>query len=1129
MARLYISLFGSYRVTLDGNPLREFDSDKTRLLLVYLAVEAERPHRREHLVGLFWPEQPEDHARRSLSQALYNLRQLLGERGGTGELGKAATAQPGGPFLLSDALTVQFNPYSSFALDARLFAELLATCQTHPHRYLEACPDCKVRLAEAVALYQGDFLAGLAVKDSVAFEEWALVQREHLHRSMLDTLHTLSQCHEYRGELREAVEAARRLVEIDPLWEAGQRQLIRLLALGGQYSAALAQYEKCKRLLASELAVSLEKETEELADQLRWEASTGISPTHLPAPTSPLIGRKLELAELQCFLHDPDCRLLTILGPGGCGKTRLALEAARAVQYSFPDGVHLVSLSALDPSQSFVPVVAEALGFSFHEQGEPRQQLLDYLCLKRLLLVMDSFEAALPGVAWVSEVLQAAPQVMFLVTSRTSLKVSDEQVFTLEGMTVPGENELEHAEQFEAVQLFLAFARHRQPAFVLDDYSRLGAVRICRLVQGLPLGLLLASSWVSLYTLEEIAEHIEHNLGFLQVDWNDIPVRQRSLQATFDYSWDLLSAEEQDYFTALAVFHGSFSMPAVRRVAGASVRLLQSLVDKSLVSRTPTGRYQVHDLVHQFAVQWLEQDQERAGDIHTRHSCFYLEALKDWGKELVCARQREALEAMDKEVENLRAAWRWAVTTQDWRGLGCALEGMGWFADLRFRFQEGERACRTALENIPTQSFIQLVSALAVWQAHFLRKLDQADRAWQVLRDELVRLRALQKQGNDMRSEQAQVLYELGELYMYSDRVTARGYYQQSLALFQEVGDGKNTGKVLSRLGEMVHHAGNYALAGELLSQALPLLTDAGEPRRLANNLRWLGFNEIRQGRLAEGEPYIRQAIEVRRQIGDRSGEAQSLDDYGTVMAWRGQYPEAKELVEQSLPIYEELGMHAKVAWALALIGLLNNNNCWYDEARRAGLRAVQFSSQMNFPRELALGYVAMGLADLGEGKYDQAYQHLLQAVEVGRSIPQTDELASSLGQLALAELDLGQVEQARQHLCEALEINRKTHGMFSANLCLPAAAVMLSRAGEVEKAIEVQAMMLRIPAISGSQWYEDTCWRYITRAAADLPPEVIQARRERGRQRDLFATAEELLKGFSQPPGEVYDGQNVQ
>ena len=1031
LARLYISLFGLYSVVLDGITLSGFDSDKTRLLLAYLAAEASKPQRREHLVGLFWPGQPEAHARCSLSQALYNLRKLLGEHGGSGEVGKTNSAHIDQPFLLSDALTVQFNPTSSYILDASAFGELLSACQVHNHRHLEACSDCLTRLVEADILFRGDFLQGISLKDSIQFEEWAMVMREHFKRKALEGLHTLAMIYEYRGELQDATKVAWRQVEIDPLWEAGQRQLMRLLALDGQLNKALARYEQYKKLLESELEVLPEKETQILVKQLNLQARIEGPRIHLPLPASPLIGRKQELAELHGYLHIPDCRLLTILGPGGIGKTRLALEIARALQYSFSDGIYLISLSTMDPSQSIIPVVAEALGFSFREQGHPAQQLLDYLRNKNLLLVMDSFEAVLPGVTWVSEVLRVAPEVKFLVTSRASLNIRNEQVFTLEGMPVPEVDELERVEQYDAVQLFLTFARHRQSTFTLDKRSYPDMVSICRLLHGLPLGLLLASSWVESYSLNEIAEQIEHNLDFLEVDWCDIPARQRSLQATFEYSWDLLSEEEQRFFTAMAVFNGSFSIQAVRRVAGASARLLQSLVDKCLVNHTAAGRYQIHDLVHQFAIQHLDKNPEYKIDIHTRHSHFYLEALEEWGKDLKSAQQREALEAMDKEVENLRAAWNWAVMTQDWQGIKRGLEGMGWYADLRFRFQEGERACREALESLPRQNFIQLHSELAIWQAHFLRRLGQEEHARQLMEEELRQLLLQQKQGHDIRPEQAQVLYELGEIILNTGRETARDYYQQSLEIFQKLGDIKNAGKVLSHLGEVAHHSGDYSLAGRLLSQALPLLQAEGEPRRLASNLRWLGFNEIRQGRIAEGEPYIRQAIEVRKQIGDLSGAAQSQDDYATVLSWRGRYQEAIEQFEHCLPVYEELGMHEKVAWVLAIMGSVKNFICLYDEARGLSLRCIQLASQMNYPRELALGYVSEGQADFGEGKISDAHKHLLEAIQVERSISQSDELALSLGHLALVEINLDQVEQARHHLCEALQISLKHAGCF--------------------------------------------------------------------------------------------------
>jgi predicted ATPase len=766
------------------------------------------------------------------------------------------------------------------------------------------------------------------------------------------------------------------------------------------------------------------------------------------------------------------------------------------------------------------------LGFSFREQGEPSQQLLNYLRQKNMLLVMDSFETILPSAAWLSEVLHAAPQVRFLVTSHARLNIKGEQIFPLSGMDYPSVGEVHNASSFGAVQLFEQGARRVKPDFTLQLKNTSAVIKICQQVQGMPLGILLASAWMELFTPEEIAAEIGKSLDFLSSTWHDVPERQRSLQATFDYSWHLLSEEEQRFLKALSIFCGSFSMEAIRRVSGASIHALQSLVDKSLLSHTPDGRYQIHDLVHQFATERLEQDVEYAREIHTRHSHFFLDALTVWGKELKSALQREAVEAMELDVENLRAAWRWAVEIQDWQGITGGLEGMGWYADLRFRFQEGERACRTALERIPAQPNPQLFSALTTWQAHFLGRLEQAESASKLLQDELERLGALQEQGCEVRFERAQVLYELGDLNMYANRENARDYYQQSLALFQEIGDNENSGTVLSLLGEVVHHAGEYALAGSLLSQALPLLQTGGEPRRLASNLRWLGFTKIRQGRIDEGESYIRQAIEVRKQIGDLSEAAQSQDDYGTVLAWRGRFPEAIDLLEQCLPLYEELGMHVKVAWVLALLGLINNYIRQYENARLVGLRCIQIASQLDFPRELALGYASQGQTNLGEGKLTEAHKHMLQALKVERSIPQSDELAFTLGHLALAELGIDQVDQACQHLREALEIVQKTRGMFSAYICLPTSAVALARIGKVEKAIEVQAMMLRYPAVANAPWYEDTCWQHVATAATILSPEIAQAARERGQQSDLFTTVEELLTEFS---GHMMNAEDVQ
>ncbi len=317
---LSIALLGTYAVTLAGRPVTAFAYDKVRGLLAYLAVEADRPHRRDHLATLFWPEQDRRSALQSLSQALYQLRRVLGD--------PAATP----PFLLITPQTIQFNPASDHWLDTQEFTSLLDACHAHRHAQQVTCPECLARLQQAVALVHGSFLEGFSLPDSPDFDEWALFQRERLQRLATEALRTLANGCERRGDAAQALVYAQRWLALDPWQEEAQRQVMRVLAASGQRSAALAQFESCRRILAVELGVEPAPETVALAQRIRdaldGQGSLQGTRHNLPAPLTPLIGRDHELNSILQRLQDPACRLVSLVGPGGSGKTRLALEAA---------------------------------------------------------------------------------------------------------------------------------------------------------------------------------------------------------------------------------------------------------------------------------------------------------------------------------------------------------------------------------------------------------------------------------------------------------------------------------------------------------------------------------------------------------------------------------------------------------------------------------------------------------------------------------------------------------------------------------------------------------------------------------------------------------------------------------
>ncbi|MCB8984877.1 MAG: AAA family ATPase [Ardenticatenaceae bacterium] len=643
MSRLHISFLGTFQVLLDRRPIVHFRAANNQGLLVYLVLQRTRPAPREQLAALFWPEESEQTARNNLRQSLFQLRQLLGNEN-----------ESVLPYLLVTRQTVQFNPESDFELDVQ--------------KFLRAVDDGD--LTTAVSHYQGDLLPGFTC-GSLEFEEWLRQERESLHTLALETMLEAARDCLRNGRYLQAQTFARQQLALEPWREPAWRLLMLTLAVSGDRAGALNQFELCQAVLCKELGIEPAPETVTLFEDIkagRISSAAAAEPIHPPArvkhnlPTfsNELIGRELEVAQVSQLLTHDNQRLVSIVGPGGIGKTRLAIAVGTSLVEQFRDGVFFVDLAPLTQPDEIVPALATVLNYQAPDKNQPLfPQLLSTLKWQQPLLILDNFEHLLPGAEMVNEMLQTCPHLALLVTSRQRLALVEENRYELGGLNFSDRLTPEDALGFTAVRLFLENGRRLQPNFAITESNMADVVRICQLVQGMPLGLLLAAAWLTLLSPAEIAAEIAQSLDFLAADLADLPVRQRSMQAVFEHSWQLLNPAEQTVLAKLSVFRGGFTREAAAQVTGASLRMLLALVNKSLVQRqTADGRFAMHELLRQFAAakrRVLDTD-----DATLQAHCGYFAALlraNTWPVDNMFDWARQNL----ADKDNIQRAWDYAL------------------------------------------------------------------------------------------------------------------------------------------------------------------------------------------------------------------------------------------------------------------------------------------------------------------------------------------------------------------------------------------------------------------------------------------------------------------------------------
>lgn len=709
---------------------------------------------------------------------------------------------------------------------------------------------------------------------------------------------------------------------------------------------------------------------------------------NLPAPRTSFVGRAAELDEIDRLLGDSDCRLLTLVGPGGAGKTRLALAAASRRIERYPHGVHFVPLVSVTSPEFLAPAIAESIQFAVdgaHSGFSAQEQLLDYLSERSTLLVLDNFEHLVDGTDLLGDIIDRAPNVELLTTSRERLNMQSEWVLDVHGLGLMDNGN----EGSGALRLFAERANQVELDFSLDDSQRAEALRICRLVEGLPLGIELAASWVSMLSCAEIAQEIEQNIDFLATSMRDVPERHRSLRAAFDYSWKLLSGKQQAVLARLSVFRGDFDRAAAVAVAGADLRLLSDLVSKSLVRRSDFGRYELHELLRQYSAEKLvAESPDAVAAVRERHARHYLGMLDEHRAALLGKGLVQARDELRGELGNVRIAAEWAVTTWpegDARGVLAGLnefffahswldgaETFEWLAAMAS--DPSGRASQITPGGYPASP---VALAAVAYRAALGSGLGYDEELDRLALECLPRLRA-----HNMTWELGACLLALGMNACYRDA---------------------------------------YPEASSYLEEAVATLRCAGDRLWEAGSLTWLGFVQLLVGDLEATRVSFEAARAAAERLGNPQMLAYALSKLGILADAEERYTDAMRLHMQANELFTAVGDGGGAGYTLSRASLSAYGVEDYEEALRLGRAGYEAFSEVNHRWGMIAALCRIGFAALALGGVEEARQSFRAALEQAHASGAISLELLALSGVGAVQGALGERERAATVLTFAL------------------------------------------------------------------------------------------------------------
>lgn len=689
----------------------------------------------------------------------------------------------------------------------------------------------------------------------------------------------------------------------------------------------------------------------------------------LPNYTTPFVGRSKELLEIKNRLQNKDCHILSLVGSGGIGKTRLAVHYATDQASDFEHEVTFVSLQSASDEEHMVILLAEALEFKFYEYEDATQQVQDFLRDKNLLLVMDNYESLLPEVEFVSSLIHSSPNLKILVTSREPLNIQEEWLYSVTGMKfadVPSKT----ADNYDAIQLFASRAQQIRQDFSLERELPYIA-RICRLVEGMPLAIELAVTWLRTLSCKEIGDQIEHNLDFLVSSMRNVPSRHQSIRTVFNQSWSMLSNQEQDTFMKLAIFNSGFNLDAAKSIASANVLILSGLVEKSFLRRTDSDRYQIHELMRQYGLEKLETSTLYA-QTQGLHCEYFLQLLARNTDNLMGKSQTSALDEIEAEYANIRFAWEFAVAQGNYKGIVNSVDSFYWFCVFRGYFQEGIKLLELTIAGSVPPSFWSKVKAKQIGLMVHAIIEDRSD--WHFDLEQCLKIAR-----NDQDLENIGFclsIMGLRELVL-ENFAQSRTYYEQSLEAYQQFGNDFYIARVLRQIGYVYLHQGNFEGAEPRLRDSLALARHCGDKVTEANCLYNLGSVAGFRNDIEDWFSAYEAALRIRRELDDRASIALNLGGLAIGFFCRGDLDRANKYASEALSIATDINHRESKGLALIWLAYIACINEHYEESQILFERSIHLVPENNKSSWVLLG---QALLACGENDYNLVHR-LLRSV----------------------------------------------------------------------------------------------------------------------------------------------------